>query len=98
MAKEIGIAIGGGAAGAILYLATFIGGHPEWGWGAQIIGSHDGKQVVYDAAQKKVVANREIPLPKSIPVMSFGEDENGEVYFTTYSAEGQGVFRIQKAE
>ena len=26
MAKEIGIAIGGGAAGAILYLATFIGG------------------------------------------------------------------------
>ena len=52
----------------------------------------------YDAAQKKVTANREIPLPKSIPVMSFGEDENGEVYFTTYSAEGQGVFRIQKAE
>lgn len=52
----------------------------------------------YDPAQKKVVANREIPLPKSIPVMSFGEDENGEVYFTTYSAEGQGVFRIQKAE
>ena len=52
----------------------------------------------YDAAQKTVTANREIPLPKSIPVMSFGEDENGEVYFTTYSAEGQGVFRIQKAE
>ncbi|MBL9125580.1 MAG: PQQ-dependent sugar dehydrogenase, partial [Planctomycetaceae bacterium] len=48
----------------------------------------------YDAAQKKVVANREIPLPKSIPVMSFGEDEQGEVYFTTYSAEGEGVYRI----
>lgn len=34
---------------------TFIGGHPEWGWGAQIIGSHGDKQVVYDAAGKKIV-------------------------------------------
>lgn len=33
----------------------FIGGHPEWGWGARIIGSHGGKQVVYDAGQKKIV-------------------------------------------
>ncbi len=34
---------------------TFIGGHPEWEWGSRIIGSHDGKQVIYDIAQKKVV-------------------------------------------
>lgn len=34
---------------------TFIGGHPEWEWGPRIIGSHDGKQVVYDAVQKKIV-------------------------------------------
>src|SRR5437762_3334976 len=27
---------------------TFIGGHPEWEWGSRIIGSRDGKQVVYD--------------------------------------------------
>lgn len=34
---------------------TFIGGHPEWEWGSRIIGSHEGKQVIYDAAQKKIV-------------------------------------------
>ncbi|HVU88945.1 MAG TPA: PQQ-dependent sugar dehydrogenase [Pirellulales bacterium] len=51
----------------------------------------------YDADAKKVTANREIPLPKSIPVMSFGEDEQGELYFTTYSPEGQGVYRLLPA-
>lgn len=52
----------------------------------------------YDAEGKKVTANREIPLPRSIPVMSFGEDERGEVYITTSSPEGQGVFRISPAK
>lgn len=52
----------------------------------------------YDTAAKRVTANREIPLPKSIPVMSFGEDEQREAYFTTYSAEGQGLFRIAPAK
>jgi glucose/arabinose dehydrogenase len=48
----------------------------------------------YDADKKVVTANREIPLPKSIPIMSFGEDEKGELYFTTYSAEGQGIYGL----
>ncbi|HEY4308851.1 MAG TPA: PQQ-dependent sugar dehydrogenase [Pirellulales bacterium] len=52
----------------------------------------------YDADKKVVTANREIPLPKSIPVMSFGEDEKGEVYFMTYSPEGQGVYRFTRAD
>jgi len=52
----------------------------------------------YDADKKIVTANREIPLPKSIPVMSFGEDEKGEVYFTTYSSEGQGIYRLSRAD
>lgn len=34
---------------------TFIGGHPEWAWGPQIIGSHDGRQVVYDTARQQIV-------------------------------------------
>jgi glucose/arabinose dehydrogenase len=34
----------------------------------------------YDAAEKQVTANREI-LPKGLPVMSFGEDDLGEIYF-----------------
>ena len=39
----------------------------------------------------------EIPLPKAIPIMSFGEDQDGELYFTTYSPEGQGVYRLLPA-
>jgi hypothetical protein len=34
---------------------TFIGGHPEWGWGPQIIGSYEGRQVVYDTASRQIV-------------------------------------------
>ena len=51
----------------------------------------------YDADQKTVTANREIPLSKSIPVMSFGEDERGETYFTTFSSDGQGIFKFGPA-
>jgi glucose/arabinose dehydrogenase len=36
----------------------------------------------YDMAKQQVTANREI-LPKGLPVMSFGEDDDGEVYFVT---------------
>lgn len=36
----------------------------------------------YDAAKKAVVENRSISTTK-LPVMSFGEDESGEQYFTT---------------
>ena len=32
--------------------------------------------------KKQVTANRTI-LPKGLPVMSFGEDDDGEVYFVT---------------
>ena len=45
--------------------------------------------------QKRVTANREIPLPKSIPVMSFGADAEGEIYFTTYSAQGDAIYKIE---
>jgi len=48
----------------------------------------------YDAETKRVTANREIPLPRSIPIMSFGEDEQGESYFTTFAPDGKGVFRL----
>ena len=51
----------------------------------------------YDADKNTVTANREIPLPKSIPVMSFGEDERGETYFTTFSSDGQGIFKLGPA-
>jgi|GEM_PF-573444 len=44
----------------------------------------------YDAAAKKVTANR--PIAGNVaPVMTFGEDQDGEVYFTTVNG---GIFRF----
>jgi hypothetical protein len=34
---------------------VFIGGHPEWGWGSEIIGSREGRQAVYDTTRREVV-------------------------------------------
>lgn len=47
----------------------------------------------YDFDQKRVVANREI-ANRGLPIMSFGEDQNGELYLMTFSASGQGIDRI----
>jgi glucose/arabinose dehydrogenase len=49
----------------------------------------------YDESKGRVVANREIKSP-GIPIISFGEDEAGEAYFTIVSANGQGIYRIVK--
>jgi glucose/arabinose dehydrogenase len=47
----------------------------------------------YDAGKKRVVANRPI-TDAGAAVMSFGEDESGEIYILTYSANGKGISRI----
>lgn len=47
----------------------------------------------YDESQNRVVANRPIPDP-NVAIMSFGEDQEGELYFMTYSATGQGIYRF----
>lgn len=44
----------------------------------------------YDEGKRRVIANRPIRDP-NLPVMSFGEDEKGEVYFLTYTSSGQGI-------
>ena len=45
----------------------------------------------YDEDKGRVVANRPIRDPQ-LPIMSFGEDEKGEVYFMTYSPTGKGIY------
>lgn len=50
----------------------------------------------YDRTQKRVVANRSLRGP-GLPVLSYGEDERGEVYFLTVSASGRGIHRFVKA-
>ncbi len=49
----------------------------------------------YDEGLKRVVANRPIP-DKGFPVLSFGEDEQGDAYFMTYNASGKAVYRFAK--
>jgi glucose/arabinose dehydrogenase len=50
----------------------------------------------YDEAKKAVVANRSIPYAgPNLPIISFGEDEAGEVYFTIVSPTGKGVYTFQ---
>jgi glucose/arabinose dehydrogenase len=51
----------------------------------------------YDESAKRVVANRPI-RDRSLPIMSFGEDERGEAYLMTYSASGQGLFRLVRSK
>lgn len=48
----------------------------------------------YDDAKKRVVANRPLRRSKE-PIFSFGEDEQGEVYFLAPAANGQGIFRFE---
>ncbi len=49
----------------------------------------------YDEKSKKVTANRPIPVEgPPMPVISFGEDEAGEVYFTIVSPTGKGIFKF----
>ena len=50
----------------------------------------------YDPATKKVTANQEIPFPQKLPIMSFGEDADGDVYFTTNALSGQGLYRFER--
>jgi glucose/arabinose dehydrogenase len=44
----------------------------------------------YDFDKKRVVANRPLRDP-NLPVFSFGEDEQGELYFLTSSTTGRGI-------
>jgi Glucose/sorbosone dehydrogenases len=49
----------------------------------------------YDAAAKKVVANESIPTEK-MPVLTFGEDGQGELYFGIVAANGKGIYKFVK--
>jgi hypothetical protein len=50
----------------------------------------------YGETEKRVVANHPIK-DRSLPIMSFGEDERGEAYLLTFSATGRGVYWFVKS-
>lgn len=49
----------------------------------------------YDETKGRVVANQTI-ADRKLPVLSFGEDEEGEVYYMTYSISGRGIYRFER--
>jgi hypothetical protein len=49
----------------------------------------------YDEAPRRVVENRPI-ASRGLPVLSYGEDEQGEVYFLTTTVTGQGIYWFTK--
>ena len=55
---------------------TFIGGHPEWGPGSQVIGRQDDRQVLYDVDKKEIVGQIGTPeiIPKPGDDISFSPD------------------------
>jgi len=57
---------------------TFIGGHPEWGQGSQVIGRQGDRQVLYDVDKKEIVGQIGTPeiIPKPGDDISFSPDGN----------------------
>ncbi len=51
----------------------------------------------YDPAKKRVVANQSIRTPK-LPIVSFGEDQAGEMYFLSITANGRGISRFERTK
>lgn len=50
--------------------------------------------LTYDAAASKVTANESIE-GNGLPILSFGQDEKGEVYFLVVAGDGHGIYRFK---
>lgn len=51
----------------------------------------------YDEATGKAISNKSIAT-SGIPVMAFGEDEAGDVYYTIEAPDGRGIYRFEPTE
>ncbi|MCZ2341725.1 MAG: PQQ-dependent sugar dehydrogenase [Bacteroidales bacterium] len=66
--------------------------------GAYIYGDYVSTKIWalrYDAGQKRVTENRPIPDRKR-PILSFGQDQDGELYLLTTATDGRGIFRFDQ--
>jgi glucose/arabinose dehydrogenase len=51
----------------------------------------------YDNGKARVVANQPIRT-KKLPIVSFGEDQDGEMYFLSLTATGKGISRFERTK
>lgn len=93
--KRINVACTINADGTDLFIGhQFIGGHPEWGIGSQIIGSLNEKQVIYDVLKREIIGS--IANPEVIP------DPEGDIslspsekwFVNGFSREGKNYYNI----
>jgi glucose/arabinose dehydrogenase len=88
---DIGKSITGGAVYRGAKIPELVGGY--------VYGDYVSMKVWalwYDEKRGRVTANRPIPDPQ-VPILSFGEDEAGELYMLTYTTTGQGIHRFRRA-
>ncbi|TWT49369.1 Soluble aldose sugar dehydrogenase YliI precursor [Rubripirellula amarantea] len=50
--------------------------------------------LTYDAAAERATSNEQV-IAESVPVLSFGQDQNGEVYLLTNSPRGESIYRFE---
>ncbi len=50
--------------------------------------------LTYDPAKGTATANEQV-IPDSVPVLAFGEDQSGEVYYMTNSVRGECIYRFE---
>lgn len=93
---EYGRSEGKSITGGLVYRGTE---HPELD-GAYLFADYVSGRIWalwYDTVSQKVVAHREIK-GQNLPILSFGEDAQGEVYLTTHSLSGEGILRLARDE
>ncbi len=49
----------------------------------------------YDAAKGEIVSNEEIPSEK-MPIITFGDDAEGEIYFCIVTNDGEGIYTLKQ--
>ncbi len=53
--------------------------------------------LTYDPSSGKATRNEQV-IEKGVPVVAFGEDQNGEIYYMRDSSRGEFIYRFEKSE
>ncbi|MCU0474319.1 MAG: hypothetical protein MUC93_13315 [Bacteroidales bacterium] len=72
----------------------FIGGHPEWGIGNQIIGSIEKDQVIYNVLQKKITGKIGTPEAFPDPEGDISLSPDGDLFANGFSKENKNYYTI----
>jgi len=82
--------------GTGLTMQQFIGGHPEWEFGPNVVGIKDGRQVLYDVDRKVIISNLGNPeiLPRPDGDSAFSPD--GKLFVNGYRVGKENYYAIMR--